>query len=608
MPQTTESADGMSALLPGVYEPQRPWERPDPLGQRIVLTVGACALLMILPFGPHRIWIALFVGIVQTVATVTIRRRKNSLTDAIGHYLAVEHVLMLVVVLIAPTGYLAVSIVAVGSLGANSPYLAQGVHRFLAVVTTATLVVPALLSDVTGGPMAVGAGLLMVAHIAFNRSGTLILADEVTAAAQHQAEHDSLTGLANRRILHAVLDDLGDSGQPAALLLLDLDNFKEINDSLGHDVGDRVLCEVATRLTSITDAVLVVRLGGDEFAVVVPGDVDHAAGFATQVDSCLRPVMSVDDMSLSVKASIGMSHTDVVAARELLRFADIAMYRAKREGHGPTWYRPEDDPHSERRLALMQDLAEGLAVGHVQPWFQPQVDIMTGLVVGGEALARWAHPRFGLIGAAELLEHVELAGLQSELSIAILRRSLRVAATWPDDIVLSVNVTMGDVQSDRFADELESLLASTGFDPRRLTLEIVEHEAESRPEQDSARRIRAMGVSLSLDDFGQASSSLARLDLFDVDELKIDRRFVSKMVEQRRDAAIVDSIVALGGRLGLRIVAEGVETEELIQAVAAAGIRVVQGYYYARPAPELAMAPFDPMVLPVNAASPVAVR
>ncbi len=549
-----------------------------------------------LSFGPHRLWLALMVGVVQAVWTMLVRRRGLSVTEEIGRYLAVEHLLMLVVVLVAPSGYLAVSIVAIGSLGANSPYLPAHWHRTLATVTTATLVGPALFADVSGGSMAVGAGLLMVAHIAFNRSGTLILAEEVAMAARHQADHDSLTGLANRRVLHNAFDDLGESGDSAALLLLDIDNFKEINDSLGHDIGDRVLCEVAARLTDIDPQVLVVRLGGDEFAIVVCGDLQRAAAVADEVQDRLAPSMQLGDMTLSIRASIGMAHTEAVEARSLLRFADIAMYRAKRDGRGPTWYRADDDPHSERRLALMQDLSEALEVGHVQPWFQPQVDVVTGIVVGGEALARWVHPRFGLVGADELLEHVELAGLQRELSVAMLHRSLHVASSWPDGVVLSVNVTLSDVQSDQFVGELESVLAATGFDPLRLTLEVVEHDAESRPDRevaDSAQRIRAMGVSLSLDDFGQASSSLARLDLFDVDELKIDRRFVSRMVEHRRDGAIVDSIVGLADRLGLRLIAEGVETDEMVHAVVAAGIRIVQGYHYARPAPTLQVGPFE---------------
>jgi len=597
-----EPIGGALGLPTGPYEVPSPWKRPDPVGQRIVLTLVSCALVVLLPFGPYRVWLALAILVVQTVWTIAVRRRDISLTEQLGNFLAVEHLMMLVVVLVAPSGYLAVSIVAIGSLASNSPYLPPHWHRFLAVLTTAVLIAPALVYELDVGAMAIGAGLLMVGQIAFNRSGTLLLAEEVAISAQHEANHDSLTGLPNRRVLRASLAELDEATEPTALLLLDIDNFKEINDTLGHDVGDQVLSEAATRLAAIDTSVLFVRLGGDEFAAVVAGDVEQATRFADEVVCCLAPVMWVNDVSLSVKASIGMAHTDEAPPSSLLRFADIAMYRAKRDGLGPTWYRPEDDPHSERRMVLMQDLTGAVEWGAVQPWFQPQVDIVTGEVVGGEALARWRHPRFGMVGAVELLEHVELAGLQRDLSIAMLRRSLRVAVTWPEQVRLSVNVTVTDIQSDEFVDQLESLLAATGFDPLRLTLEVVEYEAVVAADQlaASTQRIRSFGVSLSLDDFGQASSSLARLDLFDVDELKVDRRFISRMAKHRRDAAIVDSVVGLADRLGLRLVAEGVETEAMARSAAAAGIRVAQGYHYARPMQTLRVEPFEPMCAPAE--------
>ncbi len=584
-----------------------PWQRPDPIGQRIVLTVAACLLVGLLPFGPHRWWLALTVAVVQIISTTLVRRRNISITEEVANYLVVEHALMFVIAVVAPSGYLATSIVAIGSLGSNSPYLPVRWHRALALLTTATLVVPALIHDLGAGPLAVGAGMLMVGHIAFNRSGTLILAEEVALAARYQADHDSLTGLPNRRVLRSALDDLVERPTPSALLLLDIDNFKEINDTLGHDLGDRVLCEVAARLAGLDDDVVVVRLGGDEFAAIVPGDTASAAGFAVAVERCLGPAMWVNAVSLSVRASIGMAHTDEAPPSSLLRFADIAMYRAKRDGTGPTWYRPEDDPHSERRIVLMQDLPGALGRGDVAPWFQPQVDIISGDVVGGEALARWMHPRFGLVGARELLEHVDLAGLQRELSVVILRQAIHEALSWPRHLRLSVNVTVGDIQSEEFVSKLDLVLATTGFDPLRLTLEVVEFDAEICPTRiaETTDRIRSSGVSLSLDDFGQASSSLARLDLFDVDELKIDRRFVSRMADHRRDAAIVDSVVGLAERLDLRLVAEGVETAEMACAVAAAGIRVVQGYYYARPSKTLSVQRFQPVLQPALSTSSV---
>ena len=577
-----------------------PWRRPDPLGQRVGLTVFVCGLIIVLPFGPYRVPLALLIVVVQLITTFVVRRRKVTVTEELGSYLLVEHLLMLAVALVAPTGYLGIAIVAIGSLASNSPYLPQSLLRGLAAVTVLIIVAPALIFGLGTGPMVIGAGLLVVGHIVLNRSGTLLHAEEVATAARHQADHDALTGLPNRRVLRAVLDGRDEAAGPVALLLLDIDHFKEINDSLGHDVGDHVLREVASRLAKIDNEVLVVRLGGDEFAAVVPGPVARANEFAEAIDRCLQPTTWVHGVSLAVRASIGLAHTSAAPPRLLLRYADIAMYRAKREGAGPTWYRLEDDPHTERRIVLMKGLVDAIESGHVRPWFQPQIDILTGEVVGGEALARWDHPRFGVVGAAELLEHVNLAGKHHEFSVAMLRRSIAAAILWPGHIRLSVNVTLRDIRNRDFGAEVETLLATTGFDPQRLTLEVVEYAADACTDGavPAAQRIRSTGVSLSLADFGQAASSLARLDLFDVDELKIERRFVARMMRQRRDDPFVDSVVALVNRLGLRLVAEGVENDEMARAVAAVGIRVVQGYHYARPARTLCVERFAPMAQP----------
>ena len=590
----------MAAFSRGPYQVPAPWRRPDPLGQRVGLTVFVCGLVIVLPFGPYRVPLALLIVVVQLITTFVVRRRKITVTEELGSYLLVEHLLMLVVALVAPAGYPGIAIVAIGSLASNSPYLPQSLLRGLAAVTVLIIVAPALIFGLGTGPMVIGAGLLVVGHIVLNRSGTLLHAEEVATAARHQADHDALTGLPNRRVLRAVLDGRDEAAGPVALLLLDIDHFKEINDSLGHDVGDHVLREVASRLAKIDNEVLVVRLGGDEFAAVVPGPVARANEFAEAIDRCLQPTTWVHGVSLAVRASIGLAHTSAAPPRLLLRYADIAMYRAKREGAGPTWYRLEDDPHTERRIVLMKGLVDAIESGHVRPWFQPQIDILTGEVVGGEALARWDHPRFGVVGAAELLEHVNLAGKHHEFSVAMLRRSIAAAILWPGHIRLSVNVTLRDIRNRDFGAEVETLLATTGFDPQRLTLEVVEYAADACTDGavPAAQRIRSTGVSLSLADFGQAASSLARLDLFDVDELKIERRFVARMMRQRRDDPFVDSVVALVNRLGLRLVAEGVENDEMARAVAAVGIRVVQGYHYARPARTLCVERFAPMAQP----------
>ena len=581
-----------------------PWAQADSLPQRIALTLAACALVVLLPFGPNRLWLAAVVLVVQAVTTALIRSRRPEPIDELGMYLVVEHSLIALAAIVAPAGYVAVNMVSIASLGVNSPYQPPRWQRPTTALALGALIVPVLLGGVEAGAMVIGAGLLMIAHITFNRCGSLVDAEAAADAARRDASCDSLTGLANRRVLRSSLVDIEQSGERASLVLLDIDNFKEMNDTLGHDFGDQVLRAVAERLSAIDAHVQVVRLGGDEFAALVSGGPEQMDDFVERLGCTLAESMMIGDVPVTLRASVGMAHTDCVAADQLLRSADIAMYRSKRSGSGPVWYRPEDNPHSERRMTLLQDLPAAVENGEVRPWFQPQVNIRTGTVVGGEALARWHHPTFGVIGAGELLSQIELAGLQPELTESMLRQSIRAASEWPDHVALSVNVTLCCIMTPRFVDHLVYLLDAEGFEAHRLTLEVVE-TAQSITVDDlpqAVAAVRALGVSVSLDDFGQASSSLARLDVIDADELKIDRWFISRMIEHRRDRAIVDSIVDLARRLDMRVMAEGVETADEAQAVADAGIDVAQGYFYARPSERLVIAD-HPTTLPTLVAS-----
>ena len=576
-----------------------PWKGSDPLRTRAALTIGCCVLLVVLPLGPHRFAFAVFVLVVQAIGTAIVSRRHLVPERELGVYLLIEHSLAAIAVFVVPPVYVAAALITIGSLGTNSPYLRHDAQRALAGVAVFTLVVPPFFVDVDQAPVVIAVGLLLVAHIVLNRSSTVVLAEEAARQAQIEADHDPLTGLTNRRVLRDVLRNL-DPGEQVGLLLLDMDNFKEINDTLGHDFGDDVLRSVAGRLERLDSRVLVARLGGDEFAAVVAGSRADTESFATRVGACWGTPVEIGGVDISTRASIGMVHTDAVEPRSLLRSADVAMYRSKREGAGPTWYRTEDDPHNQRRLGLVQDLPEAIAAGRIETWYQPQIEIGTGRTAGAEAVVRWNHPRWGLVGAFEILHYVDLCGLQNELTATVLRHAIAGAADWPRHVRLSVNITLRDAARRGFVDELSTVLERTGFDPGRLVVEIVENDDQADP--DDLRRtieaVRAMGVGVSLDDFGRAASSLARLDLFDLDEVKIDRRFISRMLTDHRDAAIVDAIVGLAERIGLRVVAEGVETAEQAQAVADAGIDVVQGYHYGRPTRRLQIHRNLPVYLP----------
>jgi diguanylate cyclase len=572
-------------------------QRDNLLVQHLVLMVGCCLILLAALEGSLRLLVVAGMASVEVAAVLVIRR--VVIKDRLATLLLVEHSMAVVVGLFLPQAYVGASIIAVGSIGANAGYLNRVRLAALAMITSIGIIATPLVHDVDNALIVVLGSILIVAHSVLTKGGGVVSAEGAERAARFQADHDFLTSLPNRRALRTELDALRADAE-VGLLLFDIDNFKEINDTLGHEVGDLVLCVVAERIAALDESVFVARLGGDEFAAIVPGPVDRSSKFASLVASSWGESTTVRDIEISTRTSIGIAHTSGVEISGLLRYADIAMYRAKREGLGAVWYRTEDDPHSQRRLRLVQELPEALAFGDVQPWYQPQIEVSTGRVVGGEALARWVHPEFGVVSAAELLEHVALAGLHRELTSTILEQAVDEAGSWPDHIGLSINITVDDVQRKGFLGELSALLEATGFDPRRLTLELVEDGGAVRDSAQLGEQIvtlRALGVSVSLDDFGQASSSLARLDLFDVDELKIDRQFISRMLDHHRDAAIIESVVDLARRLELRIVAEGVETGDSAQAIADAGITIAQGYHYGRPTRHLHVESFD-RVLP----------
>jgi diguanylate cyclase (GGDEF)-like protein len=418
------------------------------------------------------------------------------------------------------------------------------------------------------------------------------------ARAERQATHDALTGLANRARLQAVIrwtiDEHADQ-RPFAVLLMDLDRFKEINDTLGHHHGDLLLKRVGARLEEVVRPGDVVgRLGGDEFVVVLRDLPDEAAAVevAERIDRALRVPFAVDDLAIEAGVSIGIATfpregTDVAA---LLRHADIAMYHAKRNHLAYAIYDPQHDHHSPAQLALAADLRRALDGDEIEPYYQLQVDLADGSVPSVEALARWRHPTLGLLGPAAFVELAEGTGLIRALTLEVLDRALRDRLRWLEagiDVAVAVNVSVRTLLDRSFPAAVAGCLAANGTDPRRLKLEITEGTIMADPAVATSvlRELDAMGVTLSIDDYGTGYSSLAYLRELPVLELKIDRSFIARMVADESSALIVRSTIELGHNLGLRVIAEGVEDPQTLERLRLLRCDGAQGFLLSHPLP-----------------------
>ncbi len=438
--------------------------------------------------------------------------------------------------------------------------------------------------------------------LAVARTSQLFAQGRALERSRAQARTDELTGLANRRaLLEAVRERTGTAapGGVVELLLLDLDGFKEINDSLGHAAGDGLLVLLGQQLRAAAPGCLVARLGGDEFAVLLPapgagGAVPDAPGLAGELLAAVsRPVL-VAGTRVVVAASIGhaavgRSEPAGPDAGELLRRADVALYRAKRAHLGCATWDPGLDEHSRDRLQLLGDLRSALGDPHqIQAWFQPTCDPRTGLVVGYEALVRWQHPTRGLLLPAAFLELAEQAGRLPDLTLAVLQQAVALLAELRGRghaVHIAVNLGAPDLLGLDLPGVVARLLADAGVPARALRLEVTETVVMSDPEPILAtlQALRAMGVGLSLDDYGTGLSSLSYLRQLPVDELKIDRSFVRELLTDPDCAVIVASTVTLAHDLRLRVVAEGVEDGATLRALAAVGCDAVQGWHTGRP-------------------------
>ena len=474
------------------------------------------------------------------------------------------------------------------------------------------VVVPQRLGDDLVGVMAVGNRLgqvstfdeedgrlfeTLVNHLSVAvRNGELVdeLRGEV-ATRVHQALHDGLTDLPNRTLFHQLLNaHIAERPSHVAVLLMDLDRFKEVNDTLGHHSGDAVLCEVSVRLlAALPPSAVVARLGGDEFAVFLRAtDGEQALDAVTALQASLRLPLLVDGLALDIGASIGvaMYPTDGHDATVLLQRADVAMYAAKRSPDGVEVYRDELDSYNPRRLTLAGELRIAVETGAIDVYFQPKARMTDGQIVGVEALARWNHPDEGFISPDEFIAIAEQTGLIRPLTTHVLSRALEqcnafAAAGYP--IGVAVNLSSRSLVDSGLPDLVAGLLAEYDVMPSRLTLEITETNVMADVDRCMAvlDRLDQLGVDLSVDDFGTGYSSLSYLQRLPVDEVKIDMSFVRTMRTNRADAALVRSIITMGQNLGLRVVAEGVEDTETWNDLRDAGCDIGQGYVLARPQP-----------------------
>lgn len=422
--------------------------------------------------------------------------------------------------------------------------------------------------------------------------------DQQRTNAVHDALHDALTGLPNRTLLSDRFEQALRAGQrnssTTALLLIDLDRFKEVNDTLGHHVGDLLLEQIGPRLAgALRGADTVARLGGDEFAVLLPA-VDGLTGaldVAARLREALTAAFQIEGVALDVDASIGVvisgAHGD--DAQTLLQRADIAMYVAKQQKRGVVVYDPENDDHSPERLSLLGQLRRGIERGELFLQYQPKIDLATREVVGVEALVRWQHPERGIVPPIEFIPLAEHTGLIGPLTLSVLNMALAQAKVWSDaghPIPVAVNISARNLGDDDFANKVERLLDQHAVGSDLLEVEVTESAVMLEPER-AARiltQLHLLGVRIAIDDFGAGYTCVAQLKNLPISELKIDKSFILSMHSDSDDAMIVKSMVDLGHGLNMKVVAEGIETAQALLTLTDIRCDVGQGYHLCRPA------------------------
>jgi diguanylate cyclase len=442
---------------------------------------------------------------------------------------------------------------------------------------------------------------LAFARQMFTRTYSLHQATQEIAARErekeYQAHHDSLTDLPNRVLFLRELEDAIERASEdegiLAVMVIDLDGFKEVNDTLGHFYGDLLLKEIGPRLsTALRDEDLMARLGGDEFGIVLPSlpEADVAVGIARRLlEEFERPV-TVDGVALDISGSIGIAlfPTDSRDVDTLLRRADVAMYGAKEAGSGFELYEPSLDRYSPGRLTLVGQVRPAIENREFILHYQPQIHVADGTVAGVEALVRWQHPERGLVMPDEFIPLVERTVLLRPLTAFVLSQALHQTREWRDlgiQIQTAVNLSARNLADLELPDQVNALLNAWGLPPSALALEITESFVMSDSPRTSTilNRLREVGVQLSVDDFGTGYSSLSYLSRLPINEIKVDRSFVGRMLTSANDATIVRATVDLGRNLGLRVVAEGVEDAATLDELSRLRCDLAQGYFLSRP-------------------------
>jgi diguanylate cyclase (GGDEF)-like protein len=414
--------------------------------------------------------------------------------------------------------------------------------------------------------------------------------------ARRQAVTDELTGLGNRRFLfeHGKQRLEAEDGERLALVLIDLDNFKEINDTFGHHAGDELLRETARRLAArMVDPDLLVRLGGDEFALLIAlGPSDDGGTIATRILDRLTQPLVIDGARVRVDASAGVAEYDdpSVEIADLLRRADVAMYAAKDAHSRVELYLPKLDEANRTRLETIQDLDAALVHRQFVLHYQPKIDVETGAVFGAEALVRWEHPTRGVLYPDAFLPVVEQSGLMNAVTRLVLESAVMQLASWRQaglDLSVAVNLSASDLLDESLAGRISGLLAEHGVPADALELELTESVIMIDPTRarEVLEALRALGLRIAVDDYGTGYCALAYLRDLPIDELKIDRSFIANVTTDRRSGAIDRSTIELAHALGLKVVAEGIEDTQALAAVAAFGCDYAQGYHFSRPVP-----------------------